>query len=80
MNVARAFFAIAAFGAMLAASGCTSLPGKPSADSIPVQPENVVNFDALYAQNCAGCQASAARAASQSGSLTPAIFRLQTTP
>jgi cytochrome c oxidase cbb3-type subunit 3 len=55
MNVSRAFFASAAVGAILVASGCTSFPGKPAADSIPVQPENVVNFDALYAQNCAGC-------------------------
>jgi mono/diheme cytochrome c family protein len=55
MNAASSFFAVAALGAILAGSGCMSLPGKPTANSIPVQPDNVVNFDALYAQNCAGC-------------------------
>jgi cytochrome c oxidase cbb3-type subunit III len=36
-------------------SGCTALPGKPAANSIPVQPNDVLDFNALYAQNCAGC-------------------------
>ncbi len=40
---------------MLAASGCTSLPAKPTESSTPVQPDNVVDFNALYATNCAGC-------------------------
>jgi cytochrome c oxidase cbb3-type subunit 3 len=55
MNASRAFFASAILGATLAASGCTSLPGKPAAESIPVQPDNVIDFNALYATNCAGC-------------------------
>jgi mono/diheme cytochrome c family protein len=55
MNASRAYFASALLGVALAASGCTSLPGKPTASSIPVQPDNVVDFNALYATNCAGC-------------------------
>ena len=55
MTASRTFFASAMLGAALAASGCTTLPGKPAPNSIPVQPNDVVDFDALYAQNCAGC-------------------------
>jgi cytochrome c oxidase cbb3-type subunit III len=55
MNFARAIFVGAVFAAAFVASGCTSLPGKPTTESIPVQPNDVLNFDALYAQNCAGC-------------------------
>ncbi len=55
MIATRTFFASAVLGATLAVSSCTTLPGKPAPNSIPVQPNDVVDFDALYAQNCAGC-------------------------
>jgi len=55
MNASTILLASAILAASFAASGCTSLPGKPAPDSIPVQPDDVVNFDALYSQNCAGC-------------------------
>jgi cytochrome c oxidase cbb3-type subunit III len=38
---------------MLAA--CSTLDGEPRANSEPVAPSQVVDFDTLYAQNCAGC-------------------------
>ncbi len=44
-----------ATGAALLLAGCTNLPGKPAVNSIPVQPNDVLDFKALYAQNCAGC-------------------------
>jgi len=38
----------------LALAGC-NLPGKPNAGPEVPRPENVVSFDKLYGQNCAGC-------------------------
>src|ERR1700730_16893343 len=38
---------------MLAA--CSTPDGEPRANSEPVAPSQVVDFDTLYAQNCAGC-------------------------
>ena len=49
------FRAAAAMLGMLALSACSSLPGKPALDSIPIQPNDVTNFSQLYAQNCQGC-------------------------
>ena len=40
--------------AMLAASGC-NLPGKPKAGPEVPRPEEVLAFDRLYGDNCAGC-------------------------
>ena len=34
--------------------GC-DFPGKPNAGDRPVSPENVLNFQAIYKRNCAGC-------------------------
>ncbi len=76
MNASRAFFASAALATLLAASGCTSLPGKPAADSIPVQPENVVNFEALYAQNCAGCHGVGGKGGIAIGLADPAYLSI----
>jgi cytochrome c oxidase cbb3-type subunit III len=39
----------------LMSSGCSSSPGRPAADSIPVDPENTSSFEFIYAHNCAGC-------------------------
>jgi mono/diheme cytochrome c family protein len=35
--------------------GCGAAPGQPRMDSIAVAPNDVVEFDALYADNCAAC-------------------------
>jgi cytochrome c oxidase cbb3-type subunit 3 len=47
------------FGALallaLACAGCSNSPGRPAADSIPIDPEDISNFDFLYAHNCAAC-------------------------
>jgi cytochrome c oxidase cbb3-type subunit 3 len=47
--------AAAATLAMLALSACSTLPGQPTPNSIPIQPNDVTNFAQLYAQNCQGC-------------------------
>jgi cytochrome c oxidase cbb3-type subunit III len=42
---------------LTAAPSCTQYraPGQPAAHSEPVPPSQIMNFDSLYAQNCAGC-------------------------
>ena len=40
---------------MLVCAGCSNLPGKPKADSVPVDPSAVEDFTYLYRHNCAGC-------------------------
>jgi mono/diheme cytochrome c family protein len=35
--------------------GCGAPPGQPGAGSISAAPDDVVEFEALYASNCAGC-------------------------
>lgn len=39
----------------LACTGCDNLHGKPAPDSIRLDPEEISDFAALYAKNCAGC-------------------------
>src|SRR5260370_23978953 len=39
----------------IAICGCNSAPGRPAADSEVLRPNDVLKFDALYQQNCAGC-------------------------
>ncbi|HEY3137891.1 MAG TPA: c-type cytochrome [Blastocatellia bacterium] len=43
------------------ASGCSHFPGKPSEADKWIAPSEVLNFDQLYGQNCAGCHGSAGR-------------------
>src|SRR5438445_13558819 len=45
-------FAIVAFSAGI---GCSSSPGRPGKDSEVVPPNQIMNFNLLYSQNCAGC-------------------------
>lgn len=35
--------------------GCSDLPGRPTAGSIPVDPDNVADFNQLFKTNCSGC-------------------------
>jgi len=46
-----------ALGAVLGIllGGCGAPPGQPRADAIPAAPNDIVEFGALYAANCAGC-------------------------
>jgi mono/diheme cytochrome c family protein len=39
---------------LLSVAGC-NLSGKPDQADLPVAPEQIANFDQLYATNCAGC-------------------------
>lgn len=43
------------------ASGCDRLPGKPSEEERWIAPAQIVDFDQLYGQNCAGCHGADGR-------------------
>jgi mono/diheme cytochrome c family protein len=54
MNAARAI--ISALGvAVIGLAGCSNVPGRPVAADIPPVPSEVLDFQSLYGQNCAGC-------------------------
>lgn len=46
---------------LMAVCACNSAPGRPAAGSEPVRPNEVLNFDTLYQQNCAGCHGEEGR-------------------
>jgi len=48
-----ALFALAL--SLMAICACNNAPGRPVADSEAVRPNEVLNFDTLFQQNCAGC-------------------------
>jgi len=39
----------------LICAGCSNLPGRPTPESIPIDPDNVTDFNLLYGKNCSGC-------------------------
>lgn len=41
--------------AVAACTGCSGSPGRPGKDSEVIPPNQVVDFNLLYGQNCAGC-------------------------
>lgn len=57
MNRRTANLVVMTFVAM-AATGCTHLPGRPAPGPEVMRPEDVVDFDALYGQNCSACHGS----------------------
>jgi len=50
----KSLFASASIAALMLA-GCDSFPGRPTEAELPLRPSAVTDFDALYAENCAGC-------------------------
>jgi len=51
----------AAVISMMLFSGCGSPHGQPGKDSETIAPDQILNFDLLYAQNCAGCHGTEGR-------------------
>ena len=51
----------AAVGLGLALGGCEALPGRPDPAQREVLPSQVMAFDTLYKQNCAGCHGADGR-------------------
>jgi mono/diheme cytochrome c family protein len=54
MNRRFVVLLIAVFAGILV-TACSHSPGRPVADSQVIPPSQVMDFKALYAQNCAGC-------------------------
>jgi mono/diheme cytochrome c family protein len=54
MKRTHVFLALSAF-AVLACAACDNSPGRPGPGSEVAPPDQVVEFNILYAQNCAGC-------------------------
>ena len=46
---------VALGAAVLACTGCQSMPGYPKQQSEVVRPDEVLDFGTLYKQNCSGC-------------------------
>ncbi len=47
--------------ALFVCAGCGNLPGRPTQDSIPIDPDNVTDFTVLYGRNCSGCHGAEAK-------------------
>jgi len=47
-------------GAMLL-SGCDSAPGRPAKGSETIAPDEILDFNTLFSQNCAGCHGAGGR-------------------
>src|SRR5262245_22934148 len=65
MTVRYSFFhlslALAEILAVLALVGCSSLPGRPRPGPEVVRPDEVLDFNTLYKQNCSGCHGAEGR-------------------
>ena len=54
MNLRRLVLGVTGL-AFMSLCGCAGAPGRPAPGAIPVDPDEVSDFAALYGQNCAGC-------------------------
>jgi len=57
----RSIFILAALALSVVICGCNNSPGRPPADSESLRPSEVLTFDTLYRQNCAGCHGGQGR-------------------
>jgi mono/diheme cytochrome c family protein len=53
--MSRSILIIVASNLLLSICGCNNAPGRPPSDSAMLRPNEVLNFDTVYQQNCAGC-------------------------
>jgi cytochrome c oxidase cbb3-type subunit III len=59
---------------LLTCVGCSSLPGRPSPNAIPVNPDDVTDFTVLYEQNCSGCHGRAGQGGGPALSLADPVY------
>jgi cytochrome c oxidase cbb3-type subunit III len=52
---AQATLLIFALVALVPCTGCNSAPGRPGPDSEVIPPDQIMEFNVLYASNCSGC-------------------------
>ena len=57
----RSIFIFAALALSVVTCSCNNAPGRPPADSESLRPNEVLTFDTLYQQNCAGCHGEQGR-------------------
>jgi mono/diheme cytochrome c family protein len=57
----RSIIVLAALALSAVICGCNDAPGRPAADSQSLRPNEVLSFDTLYQQNCAGCHGEQGR-------------------
>ncbi len=57
----RLIFVLVALALSVAICGCNNASGRPAADSASLRPSEVLTFDTLYQQNCAGCHGEQGR-------------------
>ena len=57
----RLRLAFAEIVAVLALAGCNHLPGRPNPGPEVVRPDEVLDFNTLYKQNCSACHGAAGR-------------------
>ncbi len=57
-NYCLRFAHLAVASWLVAVLGCNDLPGKPNPANKPIMPDQVLDFDKLFANNCAGCHGS----------------------
>src|SRR5215469_2664183 len=50
-----AFLILGSFALSALVCGCASAPGKPVAGEEPINPNEVLDFNVLYGENCSGC-------------------------
>jgi cytochrome c oxidase cbb3-type subunit 3 len=60
MEKGRVQLAILA-AALFVCAGCSNLPGRPTPESIPIDPDQVADFNLLYRKNCSGCHGAEAK-------------------
>ena len=51
----------ATLAAMLALAGCDAAPGRPRPEALELAPTEIMAFETLYAQSCAGCHGQTGR-------------------
>ena len=57
----RSIFFFAAMTLAVVICGCNYAPGRPPANYEPLRPSEILTFDTLYQQNCAGCHGDQGR-------------------
>jgi cytochrome c oxidase cbb3-type subunit 3 len=75
MKRIRTLSALAVLSSMMLAA-CSTPNGEPQANSEPVAPNQILDFDTLYAQNCAGCHGSQGRGGAAIALANPAYLAI----
>jgi cytochrome c oxidase cbb3-type subunit III len=70
IGCALAIFAVAVCVA------CSNSPGRPASDSAVVPPDEIVNFNVLYKQNCAGCHGPKGKGGAAVGLANPVFLAI----